>query len=463
MAKNRDFSKFPNAITVLDNGNVGIGTTAPIGKFSVKLPTATSVSTIAASGWDSTYAIIGNPDVTTGTSFGVGTNNSLSGINLLACAPASDWVDFNYYSRQHIFFGNGTERMRITSGGEVGIGVTPTSGNRFWVKGSDSTSGNTSLITQNSSGTITMIVRNDGNVGIGTSSPTTILTIRKPIDSSAYGAGTRMIDFKSFFPGFDTETVKASIYAGVSSILESRTDNGFLAFMTADTGTLYERMRIEKNGNVGIGTSSPTFLLSLNKAGNNGLFISNTSGNTAGYLYAGGLNGFEIQSTDSANTTAKKIILQPYGGQILTPNQPAFYAYGVSGGTFATGSYWIFSSTIFNRGNHYNASTGIFTAPVSGIYEFTWSNLGGTGNTVYRYFLYINNSNSQQGVFLQLRIDTTASGSEYGANTSKTALVNLAANDTVRIYYYSDSGDSSYPNENSPSNEYPTFMGKLIG
>jgi hypothetical protein len=83
------------------------------------------VATIAASGWDSTYAIIGNPDVTTGTSFGVGTNNSIAGINLLACAPASDWVDFNYYSRQHIFFGSGTERMRITSGGNVGIGVTP--------------------------------------------------------------------------------------------------------------------------------------------------------------------------------------------------------------------------------------------------------------------------------------------------------------------------------------------------
>ena len=57
-----------------------------------------------------------------------------------------------------------TERMRITSGGEVGIGVAPTSGNRFWVKGNDSTSSNTTLVLQNSGGNNVMVARNDGVV-----------------------------------------------------------------------------------------------------------------------------------------------------------------------------------------------------------------------------------------------------------------------------------------------------------
>ena len=38
-----------------------------------------------------------------------------------------------------------------------------------------------------------------GNVGIGTTTPTTALTIRKVIDAAAYGWGTQMIDFKSYF------------------------------------------------------------------------------------------------------------------------------------------------------------------------------------------------------------------------------------------------------------------------
>ena len=35
MGKNREFSKFPNAITVLDNGNVGIGTSNPTGTLEI--------------------------------------------------------------------------------------------------------------------------------------------------------------------------------------------------------------------------------------------------------------------------------------------------------------------------------------------------------------------------------------------------------------------------------------------
>ena len=55
-----------------------------------------------------------------------------------------------------------------------------------------------------------------GRVGIGTTSPTTALTIRKAISSAAYGAQASMIEFKSYFTGYDTETVKSAIYSGVS-------------------------------------------------------------------------------------------------------------------------------------------------------------------------------------------------------------------------------------------------------
>jgi|GEM_PF-4541129 len=100
----------------------------------------------------------------------------------------------------------------------------------------------------------------NGNVGIGTTELTTRLTIKKPIDSSAYGAGTRMIDLMSYYPGYDEGTVKASIYAGVSNQVALQTTRGYLAFLTSDyssTGeeNLTEKVRIESNGNVGIRTT----------------------------------------------------------------------------------------------------------------------------------------------------------------------------------------------------------------
>lgn len=139
-------------------------------------------------------------------------------------------------------------------------------------------------------------------VGIGTTTPTTILTLRKAIDSAAYGSGTRMLDFKSYFAGYDTETVKASIYAGVSSLSTQRTDNGYLAFMTADTGVLYERLRIEKNGNVGIGTTSPSDKLTVE-----GTHPTNTN-----YIYfgAGAYNSVRFTKSDNVGTVGGALYLQ---------------------------------------------------------------------------------------------------------------------------------------------------------
>ena len=99
-------------------------------------------------------------------------------------------------------------------------------------------------------------------LGIGTALPTTALTIRKAISPTDYGEQASMIEFKSYYTGYDTETVKSAIYSGVSSQTTLQTTRGFMSFWTADfvSGggqSLTEKMRIESNGNVGIGTDSP--------------------------------------------------------------------------------------------------------------------------------------------------------------------------------------------------------------
>ena len=92
----------------------------------------------------------------------------------------------------------------------------------------------------------------------------THLTIKKRTDGYAYGNQTRMIEFKPFMSDrwnnsgkeYHPYTVKASINSGITPN-QSNTETGFIAFHTADESVLDERMRIEHDGCIGIGTTTP--------------------------------------------------------------------------------------------------------------------------------------------------------------------------------------------------------------
>jgi hypothetical protein len=92
-----------------------------------------------------------------------------------------------------------------------------------------------------------------------------------------------------------------------------------LTFRRNYFGTQSDVMSLTRDGNVGIGTDSPypNFRLHVNNTGNTGIFLSNTTNNVGGYLFAGGLDGLEVQSVDAFNSVAKKLMLNPYGGNVL--------------------------------------------------------------------------------------------------------------------------------------------------
>jgi len=237
-----------------------------------------------------------------------------------------------------LFRTTNSERMRITSTGNVGIGTSSpnaalqiakglttaggpaagaatgsacfgndTSGSAYGlVVGADGF-GTGYISAQRTDGNATtyplIIQPNGGNVGIGTTTPTTALTIRKAIASAAYGQQASMIEFKSYFSGYDTETVKSAIYSGVSGEGTLNTQGGYMSFHVNNNGTMGEKMRIEKSGIV------------------------------------------------------------------TTPNQPAWFVSGSGWHTTTTAGVLPLTTANMNIGNHFNTSTYRFTAPVSGVYQ----------------------------------------------------------------------------------------------
>ena len=124
MGKNRDFSKFPNAITVLDNGSVGINNTSP----SYSLDVYNIGNNIAIR--------IHQPSATTtnyNTIYFTGNHTSVMGyIGTGGSTAANTALRDAYYlgtqtAHPIVFTSSDAGRMILTSGGNLGIGtLSPT-------------------------------------------------------------------------------------------------------------------------------------------------------------------------------------------------------------------------------------------------------------------------------------------------------------------------------------------------
>jgi hypothetical protein len=221
--------------------------------------------------------------------------------------------------------GNPTERMRLDSLGNLGLGVTPSAwvntkafqtgsrgsvseefvnngkiafssnvyatsstayaysvagfatsyqqvnGQHQWYNAPSSTAGNTVSFTQ------AMTLDASGNLGIGTTSPDTklhisanagaVIRLENPQSTSTTGVSVGKIEW---------ETRDASA-PGVIAYIDVVDSNNFgtafdMAFATGTSGTATERMRIGSTGNVGIGTTAPSAKLEILKSSTDTVF-----------------------------------------------------------------------------------------------------------------------------------------------------------------------------------------------
>jgi len=260
------------------SGNVGIGTSSP-GSI---LHAVASGAELRAQNTNTGQYFSGRvrlkgPAGTYRSTALVHGNNNAGGTNTYFALEGADSSDnyiqtlalYDYASQYWGFSTNSSEKMRIDSSGNVGIG-TSAPANLLEVRGAVTTTFSPNVYNTVLTGTSSAT---SGNAGCGIS-----------------------------FRGYTTGSSTISDVAFVSGIKENTTDGnyaGALIFGTRTNGSgggSFERMRIDSSGNVGIGTSSPQGLLHV-VAGTNDTLIFRGPINlgTGGSIYA-------VNSANSAVT-----------------------------------------------------------------------------------------------------------------------------------------------------------------
>lgn len=173
----------------------------------------------------------------------------------------SGLFEFNHLGTGDIKFSttaSNQERMRITTGGNVGIG-TPTPNTKLEVSGDIHVSGGDRTIFNRSNNSLAFGTSNTervritagGTVGIGTTTPTDLLEIGNgniAINDSALavqGIG-RGIKFEN----------GTSVASSINLYRGSSTNNVGLSFVNSNAGATSEAMRIHPSGVISIGNSS---------------------------------------------------------------------------------------------------------------------------------------------------------------------------------------------------------------
>jgi hypothetical protein len=409
-----------------------------------------------------------------GRGIGFQFNLPLSGLNSLG----AEWSAAREGTTAHSFMSfsthNGTavtEALRITSGGNVGIGTT-TPAERFVTFGNMMV-GNINAHTQLYS---TFDSQNNKvlEIGYGTATPDItplpVFVLSKNLTGTNTGLGTIAFANSSIANGSEKRL------ASISTFTDGAVNSGAFVIGTTASGTLNERFRITSTGRVGIGTATPAYGLDVVGAGqwlarfkrtensNGGIIIESPTGfNPNLALAVNGANKWYINSNSSSSDvlqfwestgTQPRFTLTQSGTLGLgTPSPNTVYKLDVSGTINSSGglciagicksdwsqvggSQWTGSSSIFYNGG--NVGIGTAAAPTRRL-EVVGGNVfhqfSTTSGNEYGFYTAINNNHFASNLYYdgQWKMMTAGKGAIIAVQPNNTGnAFSVYADNTAR-------------------------------
>ena len=382
---------------LIPTGSVGIGTSSPSYKADI-------LST-------NQYALRLNTTDANGCFLAIQTNGTAKGYlgsshHLVSGTPSEDDITLRAENNLQFTTGGGSERMRIDSSGNVGIGTSTfgatydklavagginiqddygakleigryTSGvpNSYIKLGANS---NSLRFTNKNDSADLLTIENEGNVGIGTSSPSFDLDILDTSTASNTGAGVSIAHTTQPQLRFAQTTGNYRMYLGM------RTND---LIISNDSGT--EKIRFKQNGNVGIGVVPEYQFDVLKTTGNLAKFTTQDDNNGAtnplltnynaslrvDNAYSGAApsaNGTKVAKIQLSTVTANG-----YGahGAIILDAQSNGHDSGEM--SFATGSN---SSNLMTERMRIDASGNVLVGKTTGAFATAGTKITSTGN-----------------------------------------------------------------------------------
>jgi len=304
-------------------------------------------------------------------------------------------------------------------------------------------------------------ISSGGDFGIGTNSPQARLEI-KDNSTNNYGTTIRLSQ------GYNSVFSEIASNFGGSMTLNAGQGGGasVMHFQVNDS----EKMRLTTTGELGVNTTAPVEKLGIsgnmrfvNPTGTtsritalpSGSYNTGTSGGSAICFQrfadgGGGSDEIFFETHWQGNRHGESMRINKYG-HVLKPNQPSFNVTIGGGQINSNVGVIVFTDTTtlanHNTGNHYNTSNGRFTAPVAGRYQINARML--TNSSTQAYTIYLLRVNGNHHGYIG------HNHSDFWFMESGSWVLNLAANDYVDCYLQLHSGHGGF--------NYASFSGFLIG